>query len=188
MDFLSLFKKKPNSYYGSESFRHVEKLMSKEKDLLIVSPYIDDYYANYISNRARRKSFHIISSSIKASTARKLHGSKLPSAFGATFLITILNIFLAQLGVFNIYFTFLSLGFGIALILYAFSSRNSIYLKVPRSFVHVKMYIGNSSAIEGSANLTYAGLHKNIERINMISDPGEVAELKRQFWNMWNSS
>jgi phosphatidylserine/phosphatidylglycerophosphate/cardiolipin synthase-like enzyme len=64
--------------------------------------------------------------------------------------------------------------------------RKNIMLKTTgEDFVHEKLYISDSMAIIGSANLTYNGTHKNIEHIEIIRDRGEIDELKRHFNSMW---
>lgn len=187
MGFLSLFKERPASYYGKRAHKYVDKLLKAEKNLLIISPYIDDYYAEYLARHARGKSIHIISSSIKSSAAKKLRGRGVGNSFTATFLAASVSYLLSLVGAFNPYFAAATIVTGIALMALAMTHRNRIYLKIPRDFVHAKMYAGESTAIEGSANLTYAGMHQNVESIRVISDPEEVDRLKRNFWTLWNS-
>lgn len=187
MGFLSLFRGRPGSYYGKSAHKYVDKLLKAEKDLLIVSPYIDDYYADYLARHSSGKTLHIISSSIRGSAAKRLRGSRLGDPFAATFLAASVNWLLFLVGAFNFYFAFASIASGIGLLALALSHKNRIYLKIPKDFVHAKMYVGKSTAVEGSANLTYAGMHQNIENIRLITDPAEVDRLKRQFWTLWNS-
>jgi phosphatidylserine/phosphatidylglycerophosphate/cardiolipin synthase-like enzyme len=187
MGLLSLLKERTSSYYGKRAYKYVEKLLSGERNLLIISPYIDDYYADYLARHSYGKKMHIISSSIKGSAAKKLRGRGLGNALTATFLSVSVNWILFLLGAFNYYLAFLSMSAGIVLVAYAMTRRNSIYLKIPQEFVHAKMYVGDKSAIEGSANLTFAGMHQNIESVRLTSETHEVERLKRQFWTMWNS-
>ena len=53
-------------------------------------------------------------------------------------------------------------------------------------FVHEKLYISDTVAIVGSANLTYAGMHKNVEHIQMVDDKNEITELKEHFNSLWS--
>jgi phosphatidylserine/phosphatidylglycerophosphate/cardiolipin synthase-like enzyme len=53
-------------------------------------------------------------------------------------------------------------------------------------FVHEKLYIGNDKAITGSANLTYNGLHKNIEHIEVINSIERIGKLKSHFNDLWS--
>ena len=189
MGFLSLFKKRTSSYYGKEAYKHVDKLLNSERKVLIVSPYIDDYYASYLVERSPGRSFHIISSSISGVAAKKLSRTGLGNALTSTFLSISVNWLILLLGHFNPYLAFTTIGAGMLLVAYSLVHRNSIYLKIPKNFVHAKMYIGDKMAIEGSANQsTYAGMHKNIESIRVISDQKEINELKHSFWALWNSS
>jgi len=55
-------------------------------------------------------------------------------------------------------------------------------------FVHEKIYIGSDTAITGSANLTYSGMHRNIEHIEITHDPERIAELGRHFNGLWNEA
>jgi phosphatidylserine/phosphatidylglycerophosphate/cardiolipin synthase-like enzyme len=188
MCFLSLTRKRADSYYGKGAYRYVDKLLKSERNLLIVSPYIDDYYAEYLARNSRGKKIYIISSSISGSSAKKLHRSgALGNSLVAAFLTLAVNWLLFALNAFNPLFAMVTVAAGIALVIGSLAHRNRIYLKVPKEFVHVKMYVGERSAVEGSANLTYAGMHKNIESVKLMTDQKEVDRLKRQFWTLWNS-
>ena len=37
----------------------------------------------------------------------------------------------------------------------------------------------------GSANLTYSGMHKNIEHIEVIKEGDRIAELEKHFRQLW---
>ena len=187
MGLLSLLKATGTSYYGKRAYRYVDKLLKSERNLLIVSPYIDDYYASYLAAHSRGKRRYIISSSIRGSAAKRLQKSNVGNALAAEFLAVSVNWLLFLINGLNATFAFASIGFGAILIAYSLLHRNRIYLKVPKEFVHVKMYVGDGVAVEGSANLTYAGMHKNIETVHLIRDRKDVEERKRQFWTMWNS-
>jgi phosphatidylserine/phosphatidylglycerophosphate/cardiolipin synthase-like enzyme len=187
MGLLSLFKRRTDSYYGNEAHKYVDKLLSGGKNLLIVSPYIDDYYADYLASHARGKRMYIISSSIKKSAAKRLRGADFSGVTAAAFLLTSFNAALFVSGFFSASFALLSVSSVAAYAIYSLTHRNRISLKIPSEFVHAKMYVSDSAAIEGSANLTYAGMHKNIEGIRIISNPEQLDELKRRFWTLWNS-
>ncbi len=188
MGLLSLFKERPGSYYGKRAYKYVDRLLRESRDLLIVSPYIDDYYASYLARHSRGKKIYIISSSIASTAAKKLRrDDSLGGSFTAAFITVSVNWLLFVLNDSNPLFTFSSVTIGMALVFLSLTHRNSIFLKIPQEFVHAKMYVGDSEAIEGSANLTYAGMHKNIESIRQVVDPKAVDALKRQFWTLWNS-
>ncbi|MDE1855570.1 MAG: hypothetical protein KGH57_04635 [Candidatus Micrarchaeota archaeon] len=188
MGLLSLFKERTSSYYGKRAYKYVDKLLKDEKSLLIVSPYIDNYYADYLARNAGGRKIYIISSSISSTTAKKLRrNNALGNSVAATFLSASVNWLLLMLNAFSPLLALASISAGAALILVSLTHRNSIYLKIPKDFVHAKMYVGDKLAVEGSANLTYAGMHKNIESVRLIADQKDVDFLKRQFWTLWNS-
>jgi len=182
-----LFEKANCSYYGQDTYKNVEKLIRSEQNILIVSPYIDDYYARYLVNHARGKSIHILSSSVKRSAAKKLGSGKPREAIYFVFLVAFFNILFLSIKILEIYFVTVSFTIAFLWLLYSVLDKRKIYLREPKEFVHVKLYIGDRAAIDGSANLTYAGMHKNVERINVTRDRARIAELKKQFWGMWNS-
>ncbi|MGA3020527.1 MAG: phospholipase D-like domain-containing protein [Candidatus Micrarchaeales archaeon] len=187
MNLFRLFQRENFSYYGQDSHKHIDKLLRNEKNILIISPYIDDYYANHIVRNSRGKSVHIISSSIKQSAAKRLTENRVRGMAMFTFLIITINLVLFSLGIFALYFAIASLAVVSFLIIFSRFPKRRIYLKIPKEFVHAKMYVGDRTAIEGSANLTYSGMHKNIERINVTHDIRKISESKREFWRLWNS-
>ncbi len=186
MGLLSLLKKSDSSYYGSGCYKHVERLLSGEKELLIVSPYVDDYYAEYLLRHSASKNVYILSSSMKSSVARKLNVGSFRDAAVFASVLAFINIALLYLGFFSVYVLLASLFLAVFSLATSLMAGRNIHVKSPRQFIHAKMYISSKSAIEGSANLTYAGMHKNIERINIIEDPEKVKVLRKQFWRMWN--
>jgi phosphatidylserine/phosphatidylglycerophosphate/cardiolipin synthase-like enzyme len=187
MNLLKLFQRESASYYGQDSHKHVDRLLKYEKNILIVSPYIDDYYANYIIRNSGGKKVHIISSSIKQSAAKRLTENRMRSMAMFAILIAAINIVLLPLGIFALYFAISSIGVVSALFISSLFPKRMVYLKIPKEFVHAKMYVGERTAIEGSANLTYNGMHKNIERISVTHNSGKISESKREFWKLWNS-
>lgn len=174
------------SYYGSSSYVHVEPLLRKSGRLLIVSPYIDDYYA-YRLARSHSKEVYVISSSIHADTAKKLMGSRLGDAAFAVFVLAAINTLMLQLSMFSVPVFAVSVLFSAYVVRHALRHRNGVRLKVPKQFVHAKMYIGDGIAVEGSANLTYAGMHRNIERIRVVTEVGEIEAMRKSFWRLWGS-
>jgi phosphatidylserine/phosphatidylglycerophosphate/cardiolipin synthase-like enzyme len=187
MNLLKLFQRESFSYYGQNSHKHIEKLLKNEKNLLIISPYLDDYYANYIIQNSRGKNVHIISSSIKQSAAKRLTENRMRGMAMFTLLIAAINIVLFSLDIFALYFAISSFVVLLVLFLSSLLPKRKIYLKIPKEFVHTKMYVGDRTAIEGSANLTYNGMHKNIERISITHNSAKISESKREFWKLWNS-
>ncbi len=174
---------------GRGSYREVERLLAKGREIYIVSPYIDAYYAALIRRYAHRKRFYIISSSLDAKARRILRSRGSP--MGVAIFIVIV-IFICW-----ILFVLSLLTFQIAVLaavvvlarmaVFRIFSGNRIKLKVPRSFVHAKMYISERMAISGSANLTYKGMHGNVEHMEVAYDPKTILDFKKQFWGMWDS-
>jgi phosphatidylserine/phosphatidylglycerophosphate/cardiolipin synthase-like enzyme len=174
-------------YYGSNTHRYINELIGRGREVLIVSPYVDRYYAKILLDKSRGRKFYLISSSMDGDALRLL--SKGPSLMTPAYL----GISLIMLG--------LLIFMGVPYVLLPtaaipaaagavrnVSRRPSVNLKVPKHFVHAKMYISDGMAITGSANLTYAGTHKNVEQINIIYSNPDISRLREQFWGMWKEA
>ncbi|MGC8628903.1 MAG: phospholipase D-like domain-containing protein [Candidatus Micrarchaeia archaeon] len=185
-----LFQRKDNpEHYGSNSYVFVERLIKSSKDIRIISPYIDSYYANFIVRNAKGKNIRIISSAISKDAKKKLSKMSFGKFLAFGFLLVLFN-YLAE------YFA-KPLQFGVALAtLFAFfayllvyftdlSAKKGIAVKVPKEFVHAKLYIGEAEALEGSANLTFSGMHKNIEQLRLVKSEEEIQALKAEFDRLW---
>ncbi len=176
------------SYSGTQSHAHVERLLGNSRRLLIISPYIDSYYSDYLSRISSGKRVYVIASSISEKGRKALSSGM--SYFGKVWLSLSFASVLFGAGVLLLgYMPGISF-FALAAILLFFGvrSRNSIRLKIPHKFVHAKMYITENGAILGSANLTFRGMHDNVEHIEVVSDPDKIKSLEKQFWEIWNSS
>lgn len=187
---MNLPGSKPASYYGRSSFKYVEPLLNDEKEILIVSPYIDTYYANYLRSHARGKRILVISSAIGKDDAKKLISRRRAWLKALFFLLVLSSIGLVLVSAGTTSLVFLAMT---ALIFPLFlveqlrlKEEHNISLKIPKSFVHAKLYVGKNAAVEGSANLTFAGMHKNVEHVSVTRDPQEISELRKQFWRIWN--
>lgn len=176
------------SYYsGPSSYKHVERLMRRSKELCIVSPYIDSYYARFLKRISGGKRIYIISSSINGDADLLLAGGRSPW-FAVTLSLTLVlvNYMAFLLKALNAYLLGASaLAICVSVLMFARKKPNSVKIKKPGAFVHAKMYIADDEAIEGSANLTYSGMHKNIEGISVTRDRDRVYQMKEQFWKMW---
>lgn len=178
-----------SSYSGTDSYRYVESLVNDSKRVLVISPYIDSYYARFLAKSSREKEIYVISSSL-ASRPKEILMGKRTNIFVLSLIAIAIVLGFALLFmdhiivgsavlavcVISLYFTMVDVG----------GSR--IKLKIPAQFVHAKMYIGSGQAIHGSANLTYKGMHKNIEHIELTQDPVQLKDLEQQFWRLWNSA
>jgi phosphatidylserine/phosphatidylglycerophosphate/cardiolipin synthase-like enzyme len=163
-------------------------MLRRERNIMIVSPYIDDYYARYLMRHCRGKSVRILSSSIRPEAARRLKGRDMGLAVAFALALAALNLVLFSIGREFPALAAISAAAAIALLAFSYRRRNGISLRVPRDFVHAKIYVGDGMAIEGSANLTYAGMHGNVEHVNITFDKEKIGELKRQFARLWDAA
>jgi len=123
----------------------------------------DDVAVKFIANRGR-------------------HIDKRPIICGIIFIIAFILLRMYSL----------ALGIVVLLAIYAYAvwfilprHRNIAIKIVTDRFVHEKMYISESSAIVGSANLTYSGTHKNVEHIEIIRDNKRIKEMDNHFDGLW---
>ncbi len=183
------FWRKNSHSSGVDNYRHVERLLRSGREICIISPYIDAYYAATIRRYANRKRFYIISSKLDTK-ARSILESGV-SWLGVVVFAAVVAFVIWLLFVLMLLTLAILLLAGIAVLariaVFKVFSRNGIRLKVPRHFVHAKMYMSERMAISGSANLTYKGMHSNVEHIDVIYDPKEILEFKKQFWRIWDS-
>ena len=183
------------SYSGQSSYKFIDRLMrSESRALMIVTPFLDAYYARFLVGIAASKRVRIIT------TGKGQGGSEAVAILSGGFKRgTFAKIFL--------YFTFLVAvtaylqawigalaAAAVAALVLAIAYKrfkrgaSNIEIKVSSGpFVHEKIYIGSDEAITGSANLTYSGTHKNVEHIDVTDDPTRMKELNRHFEELWNS-
>lgn len=55
------------------------------------------------------------------------------------------------------------------------------------TFIHEKVYLCEGRAITGSANLTYSGLHRNLEHVEVIVARDRLEGLAAHFGGLWDS-
>jgi len=186
---LNIFK--TPSYSGKNVHKYVEKLIKNGKEILIVSPYIDSHYANYLLSHSRGKSFHIISSSLDGDAKRLLTKGRFPTGLLiSTILFAVADSLLYYMGIY-LYAGLLSailLLMAIAVAFLAAGKPTNIKLKIPKEFVHAKLYISEREAIRGSANLTYRGQYENVEHVEVAYDKEEIGRLSNQFWDLWKGA
>jgi phosphatidylserine/phosphatidylglycerophosphate/cardiolipin synthase-like enzyme len=188
MGLLNLFAPRDGSYSGRDSYRHVERILRSERNLLIVSPYIDGHYAGWLVRHSQGKRIRILSSSMQPGAYRKLKGRERGPAITFAVLAAAFDVAFFLLRMQFLAFALVTAAIAALFIALSFRGNRNISVKVPRDFVHAKMYVGDNVAAEGSANLTYAGMHKNVEHIDVIYDRRRIADLKRQFAAMWDSA
>lgn len=179
-------------YSGDSSYKYIDRLIKNwDRELRVISPYISSHYARMLAGAGRRKRVMVITSRRSLETF-KSHG------FGRLKLYIKLLVYLALLDAIAIYLNFfavvvvLSLFVFIDIALFYRMYRSRLLprasIKVATSrFVHEKLYISNSVAITGSANLTFQGTHRNIEHIEIINDPEKISRLRSHFDRLWKS-
>lgn len=180
-----IFAKEHEKVSGSDSYRYVETLIRKGGEVCIVSPYIDGYYARFLSRNSLGKRIYIISSSMDKEAIRILGKRFSVLRFLLAILLSAVELYMGIL--YGIY-AYALLAVALTLIIGYFASvmgNRNISLVMPRRFVHAKMYISENEAISGSANLTYRGMHRNVEMIEIMHDKESVEGMHRTFWRMW---
>ncbi len=179
-----------NSYYsGTSCHLYVESLLRKGGKVLIVSPYIDRYYAKFIMQNMHEKDVRIISSSMDKEAMEMLSGSwDSVTIAGTAALLGLVEVFGFVAGANIVDLSSLLFAVGLFAIALLRLRRGSVRIKVPREFVHAKLYVSESEAIHGSANLTYNGMHKNIEHIEIVRDKEAIGRLRNEFMHMWDEA
>lgn len=187
------------SYSGTESFRHIDGLINDDgRELRVVSPFISSHYAKMLADVARRKRVYVLVSEARGgkrfpsqekAVALLQAGGRDLAIKPALFMLVLLAISFA-LGLF--------LAFGVLLLVTAavvyfgiltrMAPERNLHLKMVRdAFIHEKLFVSDSVAIVGSANLTYSGTHKNIEHIEIIRDRRKIEDLRAHFDRLWRT-
>ncbi len=181
-------KEKNEHYYGSDTHKYINDMIKSTKKMYVISPYLDNYYAGIIASRSPTTEFYIISSSLENAAKTRLVGSSaLPMillSLVLSFMVLYLELMLGLRGYALLTCT-MPLIFSMISRFAKSRSMGRIHLKVPKQFVHAKMYISDKQAISGSVNMTYKGTHSNVEHIEITRNPQEVEILREQFWKMW---
>ena len=184
----------PGWYSGSASYLIVERLIKeRSKTLRVVSPYITPYYAKMLIGASRGKEVRVITSDSDISKdALRMMGKRTgvgPYAKTASYFIA-LEAVLLLLKLYAAAFV-VAPAFAVLVLLfslrYASAGRRRLYVKVIGGrLVHEKLYISDSRAVVGSANLTYGGMHRNVEHLELINDSEKVKGLAGHFDSLWN--
>lgn len=183
-------KDKNSYYYGSDTYKYINGMIKSSRKMQIVSPYIDEYYADFMLRNSGRTEFYVISSSLDENARKMLSGKSsriILSAYAIVFALLLYFEIAVGIGGYLLATPFVLFLFFASRHMYIARRKMRIRLKVPSRFVHAKMYISEDQAVSGSANLTYKGTHSNIEHINIIRDREEVERLRKQFWEMWKA-
>ena len=180
-------------YSGSASYREVEKLLyGRGRGLSIVSPYLSRYYIRKLAAIARRKRVRLITTSRTAREEHELrkylsrgsHSIWL-KAFAALFLFIALSLLAGSELIALMAAQVLAVD-SMLLVVNAARRKHNIEVRFVKGvFVHEKIYISERQAITGSANLTWSGMHKNIEHLEMTSEPDRIRALSAHFQELW---
>ncbi len=182
-------------YSGDRSYTYAEPLLRKGRDLCIVSPYIDRYYANFIRNISQDRRIRIISSSIDWEARALLERKSNTGMLIVAAMALISANYLLYEGAYPPAVLALSALLTVAILALllaghvsgSLQKNRNIILKVPKTFIHAKLYISENAAMTGSANLTYRGMHKNIEQIEIIRSEEGIRRLRQEFMRLWDS-
>jgi phosphatidylserine/phosphatidylglycerophosphate/cardiolipin synthase-like enzyme len=180
-------------YSGNSSYKYINQMIGNgDKELMIVSPYISNHYTKMLLKVCGRKRIRVITSEIslgyRGSMLKNLQNKGLGEYLNAILYFAALDAIVIYLNfTYIISITTLLL---ILSLLFTMRRREKINKNIKlkttgEEFVHEKLYISGSMAIVGSANLTYNGMHKNIEHIEVIRDEEEVAKLRNHFDSLW---
>ena len=180
---------------GSESYKYVEPILKDPSaELLVISPYMSMGYAKMLVGLGKRKRVRVITSQyservsdyISHRSKYVLYGyAKACLAFLiAAFVSLYFSIYLAGFAALAL----LGLSALVAFIRYKLSKNSDIEIGISYDkFIHEKAYISQSAAAIGSANLTYSGLRKNVERVEVITDPERIKSLRSHFFDLWKA-
>ena len=185
-------------YSGDSSYKFVDELIkNRDKSLRIVSPYISNHYTRMLLDMKRRKDIKVITSNVSLEYRNSLLKEFLGLGRFKRYMHLIVIFTLAAasafwirlfpIGIIAALFDMVT----IALFYRAYKKRMETRLRIKiadKKFVHEKLYIGDSTAITGSANLTFNGMHKNIEHIEVTNDQRKVTELATHFDELWSST
>ena len=186
---------KAKGYSGSESYRYVEPILrDSSRELLVISPYIGMGYARMLVKLGRRKRVRVITSSYSEPVREYIghHSRYLLYGYLKAIVVFIAAAFVAAY--FSIYLisgAALALAGLLGLVAAATHRLGGSDIQIRTSydrFVHEKAYISGAAAAVGSANLTYNGMRKNIERVEVITDRERIGSLRIHFLDLWEAS
>ena len=190
-----MLKRSGNAYSGKNSYKLMDDfLLSKGRSLMIISPYISEYYINKLLKESKKSRIYIITSNKNEGVHAKkyyhlpimgyiklLASALVVGAVSLFFGYYVLSLLIIQMII------LITIPYAIIFVKILFSRDQKMEIRISKAFIHEKIYIAEKSAITGSANLTYSGMHKNIEHIEAITDKKRIAELRAHFNSLWKN-
>ncbi len=181
-------------YSGNSSYKYINQLIDNgDRELLVVSPYISNHYTKMLLKVCGRKRIRVITSEIslgyRGSMLKGITNKGLGGYINAILYFAALDaivVYLKYAYLVSIITLLLLISLLLTMRRREKVSKNIKLKTTGEEFVHEKLYISDSMAIVGSANLTYNGMHKNIEHIEVIKDGKEIAKLKEHFDSLWH--
>lgn len=189
-------------YDGQNAGRVLLPLIhSARRQLFVCSPFIGPEYARLLVHKARSGvAVYVLTSSasenkthqealavLTSRSAPMLHRSLILIAFG--FLFLLFGLVRSSWALMYLGAMFLAIG-----LVYSFRKlqaprhQSGLQLRISRDFVHAKIYGADGViAATGSPNLTFSGLNRNVEHLEVFEEP-EASPLINSFYELWNRS
>jgi len=184
------------SYSGHNSYRYVEPVLKEKSDeLMVISPYIGDDYARMLVDLGKSKRVRVITSEYSAGVkgyAKRYSKESLFEHLKPIILMFILigaAIYLRFYEVLAVLIVILLILLSLTYVKYKRTRHSNFEVRLPyERFVHEKMYISRRSAAVGSANLTFSGMHSNLENVQLTTDREKIDEFRDHFDKLWEQS
>ncbi len=172
---------------------------SARRQLFVCSPFIGPGYARLLVQKARsgvdvyvltslaseNKTHQAALAVLTSRSQPMLHRSFILIGFGFLFLLFSL---LHSSWIFmylSAMFLAIGLVYGLRK-LHAPRHRSGLQLRISRAFIHAKIYGADDAiAATGSANLTFSGLNRNVEHVE-IFEGSEASPVIDSFYELWN--
>ncbi len=172
-------------YSGNNAYKHIDRLLKKERRLFIATPFISIGYAKLLKRLSARKRIYLVTTKRHKENAAAIRYLKKGNLSKKALALLLLAIAVAS-GFYSIYIA-CALGFCAAFAYY--SAHGSVKVRfLEKKPLHEKLYIGKNRAIVGSANLTFSGTRRNIEHLEIITDRNEIRKISKHFYELWKSS
>lgn len=181
-------------YSGTESHRYVERFIRDGRELDIVTPYISLVYARMLCRHARRFRVRLVTSRARQNAEALRY---LGRGMGPWLKWLKASLFVALLAAASLLLGFMDLlaplgaiaaALGLAAVAMHGRTGGNLAVRLSReTFIHEKLYLRSDIAITGSANLTYSGLRRNLEHIEVTVDRERIGELERHFDSIWGA-